>query len=113
MTSKPASRSARATTLAPRSWPSRPGLAINTRSGADSLDTFGDFSYRTDFGDWLQQLDQHTERSSGLQERDFAVCARSRRFVDELDTFVFEIAQVFADVGGAETQVVQAGAAAL
>ncbi len=27
----PASRSARATTLAPRSWPSRPGLATNTR----------------------------------------------------------------------------------
>src|SRR4051812_45351756 len=33
MTSMPASRSARAITLAPRSWPSRPGLAITTRSG--------------------------------------------------------------------------------
>src|SRR5688572_7119615 len=31
MTSKPASRSARATILAPRSWPSRPGLATTTR----------------------------------------------------------------------------------
>src|SRR5216683_2513206 len=31
MTSKPASRRARATTLAPRSWPSRPGLATSTR----------------------------------------------------------------------------------
>src|ERR1700733_7829499 len=31
MTSTPASRNARATTLAPRSWPSRPGLAITTR----------------------------------------------------------------------------------
>src|SRR6267143_5027598 len=31
MTSKPASRSARATTLAPRSWPSSPGLAITIR----------------------------------------------------------------------------------
>src|SRR2546422_9919990 len=31
MTSIPASRSARATTLAPRSWPSRPGFAIRTR----------------------------------------------------------------------------------
>src|SRR4030066_52904 len=30
MTSMPASRSARETTLAPRSWPSRPGLAIRT-----------------------------------------------------------------------------------
>src|SRR5579864_7836003 len=31
MTSTPASRNARATTLAPRSWPSRPGFAITTR----------------------------------------------------------------------------------
>ena len=31
MTSMPASRSARAMTLAPRSWPSRPGFAITTR----------------------------------------------------------------------------------
>src|SRR6266702_4179864 len=31
MTSTPASRSALATTLAPRSWPSRPGLAMTTR----------------------------------------------------------------------------------
>src|ERR687886_804420 len=33
MTSIPASRSAAATTLAPRSWPSRPGLATRTRIG--------------------------------------------------------------------------------
>src|SRR5689334_20062312 len=33
MTSKPASRSARAMTLAPRSWPSRPGFATTTRYG--------------------------------------------------------------------------------
>src|SRR5437016_3216189 len=32
MTSIPASLSARAITLAPRSWPSRPGFAITTRS---------------------------------------------------------------------------------
>src|SRR5262245_48120418 len=31
MTSIPASRNARAITLAPRSWPSRPGFAITTR----------------------------------------------------------------------------------
>src|SRR5215831_3363279 len=31
MTSMPASRSARAMTFAPRSWPSRPGLAMSTR----------------------------------------------------------------------------------
>ena len=33
MTSMPASRSAAATTFAPRSWPSRPGLATRTRIG--------------------------------------------------------------------------------
>src|SRR5579864_2526174 len=33
MTSMPASRNARAITLAPRSWPSSPGLATNTRIG--------------------------------------------------------------------------------
>ncbi len=33
MTSMPASRSAAATTLAPRSWPSSPGLATSTRMG--------------------------------------------------------------------------------
>src|SRR6266568_7448859 len=37
MTSMPASRSARATTLAPRSWPSRPGLAMTTRMGAEPV----------------------------------------------------------------------------
>src|SRR5689334_6702133 len=33
MTSMPASRSAAATTFAPRSWPSRPGFATSTRMG--------------------------------------------------------------------------------
>src|SRR6476661_1541316 len=33
MTSMPASRRAAATTLAPRSWPSRPGFATRTRMG--------------------------------------------------------------------------------
>src|SRR2546423_3941895 len=33
MTSNPASRRTRATSLAPRSWPSRPGLATSTRTG--------------------------------------------------------------------------------
>src|SRR5437660_2655649 len=37
MTSMPASRRARAITFAPRSWPSRPGLAINTRIGRSGI----------------------------------------------------------------------------
>src|SRR6516225_2761432 len=44
MTSMPASRSALAMTFAPRSWPSRPGLAMSTRiffSGIpESLEAF-------------------------------------------------------------------------
>jgi hypothetical protein len=37
MTSIPASRNARATILAPRSWPSRPGFATSTRIFLDEL----------------------------------------------------------------------------
>src|SRR5580700_3045369 len=37
ITSMPASRSARAITLAPRSCPSRPGLATSTRIGRDMV----------------------------------------------------------------------------
>src|SRR4030042_2046223 len=37
MTSNPASRSARATILAPRSWPSSPGLATSTRNFLPSV----------------------------------------------------------------------------
>src|SRR5574337_1133200 len=39
MTSKPASRKARATTLAPRSWPSSPGLAITIRIFGSVIDS--------------------------------------------------------------------------
>src|SRR5262249_32922005 len=42
MTSMPASRRARAITLAPRSWPSRPGLATSTRI-LRSFAIFSDF----------------------------------------------------------------------
>src|SRR5215207_5860156 len=42
MTSIPASRSARATTLAPRSWPSSPGFATTIRSGAEGGDLASD-----------------------------------------------------------------------
>src|SRR5258705_9695601 len=44
----PASRSARAMTLAPRSWPSRPGLAITTRIFWDI------FSWQPAAGGWQQ-----------------------------------------------------------
>src|SRR5687768_16678626 len=49
----PASRRARATTLAPRSWPSRPGLAIRTRmrrrGAADVLGSAIYFFFALDF----------------------------------------------------------------
>ncbi len=51
MTSIPASLNARATILAPRSWPSRPGFATNTRIFFEELknppqvdDSFGEDS---------------------------------------------------------------------
>src|SRR5215472_1312323 len=40
MTSIPASRKARAITLAPRSWPSRPGFATNTRIFIAAIDNY-------------------------------------------------------------------------
>src|SRR5581483_9574754 len=105
MTSMPASRSARATTLAPRSWPSSPGLATRTRIGGalDGLSAvvisrgcarqnlggcgLGQRSGMTRDGRHcalgrerhmpsvpltgaaLVQLDQHTSRTPGMDER--------------------------------------------
>src|ERR1051326_12398 len=103
MTSKPASRNARAMTLAPRSWPSRPGLAMRTLRGGVSLIVLGT----------LQQLHEHAERGRRLQERHLAVGAGARFRVDELHALVAQIAQVGANVGRAETQMVQTRAAAL
>src|SRR5205814_2522334 len=62
MTSKPASRRARATTLAPRSCPSRPGFATTTRyRRSTGADTTGrrpssqnpDVDVRREVEDWL------------------------------------------------------------
>src|SRR5215467_1027959 len=86
-------------TLAPRSWPSSPGLAISTRSGGMSL--------------WLQQLDQHAERGRRLQKRDVAMCPGARLVVDQRHTFVLKIAQVLADIGCPKAQMVKTGAATL
>src|SRR5450432_2848863 len=46
MTSMPASRRARAITLAPRSWPSRPGFATRTRIFASSATRSFNHRYR-------------------------------------------------------------------
>src|SRR2546421_8291501 len=102
MTSKPASLRARAMTLAPRSWPSRPGLAMSTRSGLASVTGLGR----------LQELDEHAQRGGWLQEGDFAVGAWPGRLVDQLDALVFEVTQVLADVGCSKAEMVQARSAA-
>src|SRR5262249_24491409 len=54
MTSMPASRNARAITLAPRSWPSRPGLAISTR-----IFFSGIFAVSSSSGSLPQILNRH------------------------------------------------------
>src|ERR671931_2033357 len=100
MTSKPASRNARAMILAPRSWPSRPGLAIRTRTGCWS-------AMRRHVR--LEQLDQHAQGCARLEEGDIAVRARSGGLVDQLDALVAQVPQVFHDIGRAEAQVVQPG----
>jgi hypothetical protein len=60
----------------------------------------------------LNQLDQHAQGGAGLEEGNLAMCAWARHFVDQLDAFVLQIAQVFAYVRGAETQVMQPRSAA-
>src|SRR5947209_1645814 len=107
MTSKPASRSARAMTLAPRSWPSKPGLAMSTRSGG-----WSDMPVRPGRVGF-DQLDQHAERRRRLQEGHLAVRPRPRRVVDQLDPFILQVAQVLADVGRTEAQMMQPGSATL
>src|SRR5436305_11916377 len=85
-------------TFAPRSWPSRPGLAMSTRRGGMSR--------------FLEQLDEHAKCGRGLQEGDVAVRARAGLRVDQLDALIAQIAQVLANIGRAEAQVMQARAAA-
>src|SRR5688572_15506635 len=65
MTSKPASRSERTMTLAPRSWPSRPGLAMRMRRAGRS-----DMLPDSFLG--LQDLDEHVD-DGGIEARAAAV----------------------------------------
>src|SRR6266700_3939075 len=81
MTSMPASRSARAIIFAPRSWPSSPGLAINTLiffSGillCDLCELCVERPFATLFGhhepadsifqDWYIEVDQQPDRAPG------------------------------------------------
>src|SRR5579859_4338047 len=98
MTSKPASRSARAMTFAPRSWPSSPGLAIKMRSGGDvSLISIGG----------LQQLDEYPKSRGRLQKRNVTVRTWAWLLVDHLNVFVAQVSQVGTDIGRAKAQVVQ------
>src|SRR5262245_42845133 len=80
MTSKPASRSARAMIFAPRSWPSRPGLATRIRSGRTALSEPGRVAVlpedlAVDVGD----LAERAPRLDRSDERRHQVLARARR----------------------------------
>src|ERR1041384_6137648 len=70
MTSIPASRRARATTFAPRSWPSSPGLAITTRIRPCATATSATFlvlpsrrgAARTYLGRYYRRAIRHPDR---------------------------------------------------
>src|SRR5690606_39377896 len=77
MTSMPASRSARAMTFAPRSCPSRPGLATKTRILRWETAAVGNdaTSYWTGFSRRLQNLDLIVFAKYGPQlVHDLALC---------------------------------------
>src|SRR5581483_5848588 len=118
MTSKPASRSARAMTLAPRSWPSRPGLAIRTRARGTAsalirLHLVGRVRPWWGLTRRLIDLDQHPVGALRVDERDHADRARVGDVVDELCPACLELAHLRFDVVHLEADVVQAGPAAL
>src|ERR1700681_2733526 len=92
----PASRSARAITLAPRSWPSRPGLATRTRILASDIDfhltTVGTEAHRATsppFGrrHWLDSNCLDVQTPPQIPARDGAV--RLPAFGDLLHVFRF------------------------
>src|SRR5512140_1924482 len=98
MTSKPASRRARATTFAPRSWPSRPGLATRMRtlralfSGAAACDMGGVYRPQTapcqmasDFGFFqpLRVLLGAVELRADLEALELSVLGEVLRLVEE------------------------------
>src|SRR5712692_6902044 len=96
MTSMPASRNARAITFAPRSWPSRPGLATRTRIFFSLISGF-----RDEHTEWPVAFDISTER--GVAEKVPAIRlesfdrVRKARVVNECHALVAnrKLVQVF------------------
>src|SRR5207247_2445187 len=78
----PASRSARAITLAPRSWPSRPGLAITTRSFLDN----GDFLVLAPHcAEHVAHFADGRVRPDGVENRRHQVAAARGRFAHPIE----------------------------
>src|SRR5262249_34949726 len=118
MTSMPASRSARAITLAPRSCPSRPGLATRTRIGFSSgIDTLllqlleGGRGRAPALPVRRTQLDQYTVGRLGMNEAEAGVGAGARGGVDQAHTRALQASELGVDIVGLHAEVVKAGAA--
>src|SRR5436853_369454 len=78
----PASRSARAITFAPRSWPSRPGLAITTRSFLDN----GDFLvFAPYFAEHVAHLADGRVRPDGVENGRHQVAAAGGRVAHPIE----------------------------
>src|SRR5581483_870096 len=127
MTSMPASRSARATTLAPRSWPSRPGLAMRTRARGITSVLIAGLSHhsgihrraqlvggsRLGAGEHLVDLHQHPVGTGWVNEADQADCSRVRLALNELSAARRQRPHLRRYVVDLETDVVQPLAAPL
>src|SRR5215210_4813128 len=108
MTSNPASRSARATTFAPRSWPSRPGLAMRTR-GLGCACTL----VTRPVGVWLIELDQHTAPELGQHESHLTDSTRLWLRVHEFDAALTQPGHGGRQVVDLQADVVQTGSTPL
>src|SRR4051812_41282645 len=84
MTSMPASRSARAITLAPRSWPSRPGLAMTTRIFC-ILDEGDFFVLSPDLAQRVAHLANGGVGADAVEERGHRVALPARRLFQRVE----------------------------
>src|SRR4030042_690072 len=101
MTSIPASRNARATTLAPRSWPSSPGLATKTLIRL-AVAVMG-HPYLFNF---LTKLNEYTPGGLGMDKGYYACSSLARLLVDHLDALCHQVLDLAVNIVYLQADVV-------
>src|SRR5579862_3706244 len=86
----PASRSARAITLAPRSWPSSPGLATSTRIGRFILNV-GRFLVRTEHtAKGIADFAERGIRAHGIEQERHGVLRAFGGLLQRVERFLYQ-----------------------